>query len=214
MVDNSQRRQLTRWFSAIAVTSVAVLILSPSWAADSGGKPSSDRSNPVTQIDPKLEAAAIALVNSQLPELEPLLDRLRANEPAQYHTAIRDLARSAKRLEAAKNRDPEIYEIESKLLQAQMHVKLLAAKLKVRDRQIDRETLREAVATLIQTEIKRAEAEIRYTKQRIERTQRQLAAAEERLEAKQQNFETYLDKNYQQLLRSAGRSKDKKKDAK
>ncbi|WP_442507883.1 hypothetical protein SH528x_006824 [Novipirellula sp. SH528] len=214
MVNYSQRRRLTLSLTAIVLTSFAVSILTPSWAADSGAKPKTDRSITTTEIDRNLESIAIALVNSQLPELEPLLDRLKTNEPAQYNNAIRDLARSAKRLEAAKNRDQDIYEIESKLLQAQMHVKLLAAKLKVRDRQIDREALRDAVTTLIEAEMKRAEAEIRYTKQRIERTQRQLAIAEERLEAKQQNFENNLDKTYQQLLRSAGRSKEKKKDAK
>ncbi|GAA5506401.1 hypothetical protein [Novipirellula caenicola] len=210
MVDYSQRPRLT----LVAVLLINFAVSSVVWAADSGTKPKLDRSNQATEIDPTLETIAIALVNSQLPELEPLLDRLKANEPAQYHAAIRDLARSAKRLEAAKNRAPELYEIESKLLQVQMHVKMLAAKLKVWDRQSDRDALREAVATLIQMEMKRAEAEIRYTQQRIERTQRQLAAAQDRLETKQQNFDNQLEKTYQQLLRSAGRSKEKKKDAK
>ncbi|EMI17854.1 secreted protein [Rhodopirellula maiorica SM1] len=210
MAEYSQQRRLTLTMSAIVLTSIAVSSLA--WAADSGSNTKPDRAN-TPEIDPNLETIAIALVNNQLPELEPLLDRLKANEPAQYHAAIRDLARSAKRLQTAKNRDPEIYEIESKLLQTQMHVKMLAAKLKVRDRQTDRDALREAVATLIQMEMKRGEAEIRYTKQRIERTQRQLAAAEERLEAKQENFDNNLEKTYQQLLRSAGRNKQKKKDA-
>ncbi|TWU26328.1 hypothetical protein Pla52o_01810 [Novipirellula galeiformis] len=172
------------------------------------------QSKTANEVDPKLESKAMELVATHLPELKPVLDQLRLKKPHQYKDAIRDLAKSAKRLETAKNRNEEIYQIESELLRAQMQAKLLAAKFKVRKRDEDREALRDAIRKLVQAEIKRSEAEIHFTKQRIERAQRQLNTAEERLKEKQQNLDNHLKKTYQQLLRGAGQNSEKRKETK
>ena len=104
--------------------------------ADNGKKPT-----PQTQIqvDRDTEAKALALVKTHLPELNDVLGRLHTKQPRQYDRAIRDLAKSVRKLELAENRDQELYEIELELLKAQTQANLLTAKLKVRDSQSDRQ---------------------------------------------------------------------------
>ena len=70
--------------------------------ADSGNKPTPQTPIPV---DRETEAKAVGLVNAHLPELKDVLKRLRADQPREYDRAIRDLAKSSRKLELAKNRD-------------------------------------------------------------------------------------------------------------
>jgi hypothetical protein len=145
-----------------------------------------------------------------LPELKPVLDHLRSDDPHQYNLAVRDLAKSARRLEAAKHRDQQLFEIEVELLQAQSSVRLLTAKLKVRDSQTDRQSLRKAVSRLQEAELNRTRYDIQMLKERLDRTKKSLDAAEQRLGAKQDNFRDQLEKSYLGLLRKAGRQPDVK----
>ncbi len=161
-----------------------------------------------TKTDHHAELAATQLVESHLPELKSVLEHLRSDDPRQYNLAIRDLAKSARRLEASKNRDHELYDIEVELLQAQSSVRLLTAKLKVRDDQADRVRLREAAGRLHQAELNRAKYELRVLQERIDRTQKSLDAAKQRMSAKQDNYREQLETSYLGFLRKAGRLPD------
>ena len=148
------------------------------------------------EVEPQAEKSALELVDEHLPELSVLLQRLKADNVRQYDLAIRDLSRSAKRLESARNRDEELYELEVELLKSQSNVKILSAKLKVRDSDLDRQALRKAVQRQLDAEIAKADYAVRTLKERAERAQQQLSAATERMQSLHDNSSTQLDKKY------------------
>ncbi len=193
--------------AGLAFSSIAVAVDSADKLAN--GNPDNSKSKTNASLDLGLERAAIDLVTNQLPELAPVIQQLRKSHPDQYNNAIRDLARSARRLEAAKNRGEEIYEIEAALLKAQTHARLLTAKLKVRDRDSDRKELRAAVEAMVAIELELVQHEIRVTKQKIEKAKQQLSGAEERLAEKQNHLDEHLEKTYLNFLRKAGRNSEK-----
>lgn len=174
--------------------------------ADTGKKPTPQ--SPI-QVDRETESKSIGLVKAHLPELDDVLNRLRADQPRQYDRAIRDLAKSVRKLELAENRDEQLYEIELELLKAQTQVNLLTAKLKVRDSQSDRKKLRNSVARLHQAHLTRIQYDVELYRQRLARAKQQFDAAQERLETKQSDHEQQLEKSYQGLLRKAGREPKK-----
>ena len=178
--------------------------------ADAGKQPAKNanaqRTKQTVKISAELERKATSLVSAHLPELAPVLEKLKKSNPKQYELAIRDLAKSVRRLETAKTRDQELFEIEVEILKTQSDTRLLAAKLKVRDKKSDRDALRRAVERLHGAELQKQRYNIRETKKRLARTQQQLAAAEKRLKTLEDSRESYLEKNYQSLLKTAGRT--------
>lgn len=174
--------------------------------ADSGKK-----STPTTPIpvDRESEAKANELIQLHLPELKDVLKRLRADQPREYNRAIRDLSKSARKLELAKNRDERLYDIEVDLLKAQNQVNLLTAKLKVRDSESDRKQLRSSAEQLQRAQVARGEYDVEVLRARLERTQQQLGAAQKRLETRRNNTNEQIEKSYLGMLRKAGREPKK-----
>ena len=93
---------------------------------DRAGK-TGDQADKTGNNNDETEVLAWQLVETHLPELNIVLDRLRTGEPRQYQRAISDLARSAKKLEAFRKRDEQLFEIEVELLKTQHAVSLLTA---------------------------------------------------------------------------------------
>jgi hypothetical protein len=155
--------------------------------------------------DRETEKIVQQLVQAHLPELTKVLSQLRAVQPQEYDRVIKDLARSARKLEIAQNRDQHLFEIEVELLQAEYHASLLTARLKVRDSESDRKQLREAAKRLQHAQIARAEYDVNAFRQRLARSQQQLESAVARLEARKNEAEDQLEKSYLNMLRKAGR---------
>ncbi|MGI9472386.1 MAG: hypothetical protein ACR2NZ_12675 [Rubripirellula sp.] len=174
--------------------------------ADTGTRPTAKTPVP---LDRETEARAKDLVSSHLPALKVVLERLQSDQPREYDRAIRDLARSARKLETAKGRDENLYEAELELLQAQTEATLLTAKLKVRDNASDRKRLREAAARLQQAQVSRAEYEVLTYQQRLEKAEKLLKSAEQRLAQRKENAKESIEKSYSLMLRKAGRTPSK-----
>ncbi|QDT02461.1 hypothetical protein K227x_08380 [Rubripirellula lacrimiformis] len=151
------------------------------------------------------ESRARRIVSKHLPELRGMLDRLRQRDPKHYDRAVRDLSRWARRLETAKKRGEQSYDIELALLKSEIAVNLLTAKLKVRDNPDDRKQLREAVESLEHSRLERARYDTNLLRERIERTQKLLAAAEERIRTMESRSDADRNATYTELLRKAGR---------
>lgn len=151
------------------------------------------------------EAAVLLLVQSHLPQLAVMLDRLRDANPRQYDRAIRDLSRWVKRLESAKKRDPNLYGIEVDLLKAETNVDLLSAKLKVRDDPSDRNLLRNAVDQLHQAKTARVRYDVQLATDRLNRAKQQLQSASQKLQALEDSTEADRQHAYVGLLRKSGR---------
>ncbi|TWT82911.1 hypothetical protein CA13_43740 [Planctomycetes bacterium CA13] len=160
-----------------------------------------------------MEVVAMQLVDEHLQELKGMLDQLRTRNPNHYRIAIRDLSRAAKRLENAKKRGEQLFEIEIELLKAQTHATLLTAKLKVNDNNPLRKELREATDRLVHAQINRAEFDVQIMTQRIEKAMQQLETAERLLETKKTNHEEDIEKTYRSFLNRVGLSADNPSDA-
>ncbi|KAA5544580.1 hypothetical protein FYK55_09695 [Roseiconus nitratireducens] len=157
------------------------------------------------QLDRELEKNVLQMVDSHLPELKVLLDRLRSKDPGQYEAAIRNLANSSRRLQAAKKRGEEAFELEVEVVKARSAVNLLVAKLKLRDRAADRKALREATEHLERAELARSRYEYSVWQQRLEKMRQQVNTVQERLQTKERRFDENLQQSYENYLRKAGR---------
>ena len=170
-------------------------------------KPASKKASRV-KVDPEQESRVLELAAAHMPELSELLDRLRSDEPRGYAKAIRDLSRSSRKLQIAKDRDEQVFEFELELWKANNHVNLLVARLKVRDSPKDRKLLKNAALRQQQAQLTRIQYDIDILRRRIERATNQLASAEKRLSLRSQDRDAERDATYEKLLHKAGRSPD------
>ncbi len=154
------------------------------------------------------ETAALLLVRDELPQLSRVLDRLRSDSPSHYEKAIRDISRSAKRLEAMRLRDEALYSLELDLLKSRTSISLLVARLKVRDNEADRNSLKRTIRQLHSAELSRAKYEVESIEKRLQRTEEQLSDAQSRLSKRSSDLDERLDSVYTDYLRKAGRSAD------
>lgn len=157
----------------------------------------------VGEVDQQ-EQMVLRMVDRYLPEIKRLLDQLRVREPRQYDVAIRNLARSAKRLEWAKKRGEEAFELEVNVVQAQSAINLLIAKLKIRDSQNDRQSLRAAAKQLAAAELARSDFELAQMQTRLKRLKDQVSVAEQRLEEKKSTLDETIERSFQTYLKKSG----------
>jgi hypothetical protein len=124
-------------------------------------------------------------------ELAALLIHLKQHRNNEYQRAVRDLHRTYERLEPYRTRDPERFELELKLWQAQSRSQLLAARITMSEEVQLRDQLREALEeqqqlrlTLLRRERERLSDRVgkldeqiaRLEKDRQQTVDRQLAA--------------------------------------
>ncbi|MGV3483901.1 MAG: hypothetical protein ACO1RT_05750 [Planctomycetaceae bacterium] len=187
-------------------------------AADgSAARPEKDRKR--TRIEPSDEGIGLALAVRHLQELIPVLDHLREHSPPQYEKALRDLDRSAKRLESIKRRDAKLYEISLREWRIRGQIDLLKAKLRVKATDADQREMLQRLKTLRQAEKQRIERELVLIDEREAAYKDrigQLSALIERgdslreqLNDQLQRLESEpLDKNSASYLRAIGASKN------
>ncbi len=156
-------------------------------------------------VDKNSESRALDLVDTHLPELKDMLGRLRSSDPREYNRAIRDLWKSARKLDAAKKRDERLFDVEVEVLKSKNQVNLLTAKLKVRDSQSDRDSLRVAAQRWQHAQVARAQYDVEAFEIRLERAKKTLEASRQRLQAMQSKIDEQVEKTYTSLLRKAGR---------
>lgn len=163
-------------------------------------------SNLRVSVDKEAELKALGLVEVHLPEIKTMLDRLRASDPKEYARAIRDLSKSARKLDLARNRNERLFDLEVEMLKSQNQVNLLTAKLKVRDSPLDRKLLHAAAQRLQEAQVSRAQYDVEMQELRLERAEKMLESARQRLQAKQNQSSDQVEKIYTNMLRKAGRS--------
>jgi DNA repair exonuclease SbcCD ATPase subunit len=155
--------------------------------------------------DEPIEQDVLQMVEDHLPEIKVLLDQLRRKAPRQYDLAIRNLAKSSRRLQLAKKRGAEAFEAEVRIVQAQSSINLLIAKLKLRDSEKDHQALFDATKRLQLAEIARARHEVAQLQARLAKMRQQVTAAERRLSDKQSKMNETIEKSFQGYLRRSGR---------
>ncbi|MDA9934237.1 hypothetical protein N9B88_00575 [Rubripirellula sp.] len=195
---------------------ICMLLVGPtlSYSEDSGSDPNQknvaqpQKSRPQVknrELNSHSEQLAMLLVSEHLPQLTPLLEQLKTDQTRQYERAIVDLARSAKKLNAAQKRDDRLFQVELELLKADTEANLIAARLKVRDKLQDRNKLQDAVARLHAAKQVKMHYEVELLRKRLARDQTLLTAAEQNLSAFKQDLSNSVDAVYATLLRKADR---------
>lgn len=150
------------------------------------------------------ETLVLPLVDEHLVELKPLLAKLKAKQPSQYRDAILELAKTAKRVEWAREKSPQTYALEVEMLQAKTQVNLSVARLRVRDTADEREKLRLAVERLVTAEKDRLELLAEQAAVRAEKAIALQQQTKNRADEKAARAENDIDQLVRMMLRRAG----------
>ena len=112
------------------------------------------------------DSPGIRLAEKHMQELLPLIEHLQKRSPGQYEKAIRELDRSAKRLESLKKRDAQLFEIALEEWTTRTELQLTKAKLRVGKSADGDQRIRDRQATLLDLQIKRLNRETELLSQR------------------------------------------------
>ena len=123
---------------------------------------------------PVEDSPGFELAKKHLNELLPVLKHLKNHSPHQYEKAMRDLDRSAKRLDSIKNRDSKLFDISVREWKTRGHVDLLKAKVRIKKSDVDQKEILQQLQLLRDIELERLERELAILDERI-------AANEERV---------------------------------
>lgn len=125
-------------------------------------------------LSPEVEQQVLAFVETHQSELGELLRYLKSKLPREYQRAVHDLDRTRQRLAQTERRDPQRYELELKLWQAQSQAQLLAAQIRTQP------TERQTLSVALRETLKQAQ-EIKL--QLLEREREKLLERAEKIEA-------------------------------
>lgn len=152
------------------------------------------------------EAAALAFVRENHPELAGLLAQLKTMRPDEYDKAIRELSQTSKSLAQLKARDRRRYEVALDSWKARSRVQLVAARLagtSTSGTVAELESqLRQAVVDQVDVEIRRQRLEKQILEENLKKTSDNIDRLESR---RNQNIESRV----QSLLNQSQRARRK-----
>lgn len=146
---------------------------------------SNDRSSKETLAD---EASILEFAKREQLQLFELLQYLKQKRPTSYQQALKETGRTKQRLESLKEKDADLYAIESQLWHTRTKLSLLAAQMSVRDDADLEKQLKALVGDLEAQEIDR------ITLMR-DRTAKQLEKWESQLKDRKANLSTTVEKS-------------------
>lgn len=156
----------------------------PSTAQNASNTPVNNTEN----ISSESEASILEFAKREQLQLFELLQYLKQKRPPSYQQALKETGRNKQRLESLKERDPELYEIESQLWRTRSKLSFLAAQMSVQDDADLDKQLETLVQDLETQEI------ARLTLMR-DRTAKQLEKWDSQLKDRKADFSTSVDKN-------------------
>ena len=116
---------------------------------------------------PVEDSPGFELAKKHLNELLPVLKHLKNHSPHQYEKAMRDLDRSAKRLDSIKNRDSKLFDISVREWKTRGHVDLLKAKVRIKKSDADQKEILQQLQLLRDIELERLERELAIVDERL-----------------------------------------------
>jgi hypothetical protein len=191
------RRAILASLALLFVTTLFAATLPIALAAPGDTSPAATAiADPMQEVTPEREAAALTFAKLHHPELASLLKVLKASPHDGYEDAVRDLFKTSERLTRLKARTPERYELELQLWKVDSRIRLLAARLAMEDN----EELRDQLHKLLREKI-----DIRAAVLRDDRTK--TAARLEKFDADLQQLTAdpaaSADAELERLLKSA-----------
>jgi ATP-dependent Lon protease len=109
---------------------------------------------------------AIDFIKSHHPELATLLEVLKTTDLTKYESAIKDVSKVIKRLEAARKRDEKLYELEIEAWKIQSKIDLLLARGMAKDKSFKESDLKQLLENRIDNQMQRTNREIELIDQR------------------------------------------------
>jgi hypothetical protein len=167
------------------------------------GQPTSggpDRVSRAEKSDAEREAAALALVRENHPELAELLEQLKAMKPDQYERAINELWQVSRTLANLKKNESRRYSPALDVWKARSRAELLAAQLAGTPDAALEGKLRAALKTQLDAEIRQQKVERELAKERLHK----LDEAIDRLESRRDKV---VESRYQIMLRKGQRAR-------
>jgi hypothetical protein len=160
-------------------------------------------------ITPAREAAVMAFVERNHPELAGLLSHLKTNQPKEYERAVRDLFRSTEKLATIQERDGKQYDLELKAWQAQSRAQLLVAKLKMTDPESgDSEDLKKQLRETLSEQM---QARLEVMRLERERVSGRLGKLNEEITRMEKNRDSVVESHLKNLTSQVNANRPKAK---
>jgi hypothetical protein len=159
------------------------------WAVDAAPAESASR------LTAEQQQSALDFVKEHHPQLSTLITRLQKRDPAEYHTALKDVFRTCERLQRMEGRDRQRYEVELKLWKVDSRIRLLAARMAADQSPSMESQLRELLNERTDLRLQQLTLERERLNNRIERIDSQVSQlSSER--------DTMIDREVERLQRS------------
>jgi len=200
----------TRELRTIPATMVVLLICLGS-AQTLGQKETSTFETQTQPTFEQLEADAIAFVQENHPELVSLLQSLKAMRQKEYESAIRDIVRTKKRLDAPAKRESEIHAMELGAWKLKSKIDLLIARGIARDKTFDTAELRDLLKLQLENQKKRW----KHEQANLAKRQEQLADLLSRTEGHEdEKIDQQLSAHLKNVDSKVGKTKKPKQEVK
>jgi hypothetical protein len=201
---------------ARALPALAALVLAASALAYEGPDDDRDKAksqpvarkaaNPEGSPTPDAEAAALAFVRENHPELAGLLEQLKPMKPAEYERAVRELATVSRNLAVLKARNPRAYELGLDAWKARSRVELLTAKL----------ASTPGPSPELESQLRRAvedqlDSEIRQQKFERDQVEARLKKVRENLDRLESRRDSIIESRYQAFVKKGQRARQQKR---
>jgi hypothetical protein len=121
------------------------------------------------------ESQSIAFVRQHHPELVQLLQRLKDMNREEYESALKEILKVRRRLEALEKRDSELWAVDLDAWKIQSQIDLMLARAVVHDKDFERQSLRVLVEKKVTNQRKRLELEQKSLATRQKQVEESLA---------------------------------------
>jgi hypothetical protein len=207
----SNAQRVNSYHATIMPAVILTLACSTGLAEDTTKKTAVAEEASLRQSQPQAslpnDSPGIRLAKKHMGELLPLIEHLRKRSPAQYEKAIRDLDRSAKRLESLRKRDAKLFEIALQEWTTRTELQLAKAKLRVGKSSGGSKKIRDHQTKLLDLQIQRLHRETELLskrranyEERVSQLNVQIERANElRLKLEKQKDELRSDTSTQEL---------------
>jgi hypothetical protein len=191
-----------RWVPLVALLTMLFAAGTPHLAAWAGAPAESDPGN-LPRFSEEREAAARFFVGKHLPELLPLLDQLKKNNPTQYLREVREIFQVTEMLADLREDDPKRYELELKVWKAENRANTLVAQLSTPEQ----EARKKVEAQLQELAKELVELDMQVLELRAEQLDKELGEVKDELAKMRDNTDKQVKERYEGLLDKARRPK-------
>jgi hypothetical protein len=187
----------------LVIVPLGLLAQDNSASSRKSGAVSRDQRPPMA-VTPERESAVMTFIERNHPALKDVLASLKTSRPKEYEKAIRDIYLTSERLASIKERDSKLYDLELRNWTLRSQIQLLTAQMVMAGRDEIRAELRKLLNEQmdVRGEILRLEQE---------RVKERLSRIESDLVKMKSDREQHVEKQLDQLMRSAQQSRPKAK---